>query len=164
MLDVMEIIEVELPLLLESSDDWRTLYINYHPPFVERVFRRWGDYRVYLHRIHPCDSDQALFHPHPWPSAMHIFSGVYEMAIGYGPGTQPPPYAARLVASGDLKYEMTEPDAWHYVRPIGGVAMTLMITGPPWERWSPGRTEQLSPLDDSARDEILSFFRRRFPK
>ena len=162
MLEVLEQVERELPSLLETPSGWSSLHINYHPPFVERLFRSWGEYRIYLHRIQPCESAEALFHPHPWPSAMHILSGVYEMAIGYGEGDQPPPYAAKLVASGDLKYEMTERDAWHYVRPIGQAAMTLMITGKPWERWSPGRAEKLPPLSEQAVDEMLAFFRSRF--
>ena len=163
MLDVLEAAEQELPSLLKSMEGWNTLNINYHPPHVERVVRRWGEHRIYLHRIHPCETSEALFHPHPWPSAMHILSGVYEMAVGYGSGQEPPPFAAKLIASGDLKYEMVERDAWHYVRPIGDVAMTIMITGKPWERWSPGSGKLLKPLTDASTDEILAFFRERFP-
>jgi len=163
MLDVLEQVEKELPALLASEEGWQTLNINYHPPFVDRVSRRWGDYRIYLHRIHPCESSEALFHPHPWPSAMRILSGVYEMAVGHGEGEQAPPYAAKLIASGDLKYEMVDRDSWHYVRPIDDVAMTIMITGRPWERWSPSPEVSLRPLDDDVRDEILNYFRERYP-
>jgi len=162
MLDILEQVETELPKLLTSDEGWQSLNINYHPPFVERVVRSWGDFRISLHRIFPCESSEALFHPHPWPSAMHILSGVYEMAVGYGPGDQPPPHAAKLIVSGDMKYEMTHPDAWHYVRPIDEPAMTLMITGQPWERWSPGSDKLFSPLAPKVQEEIMDFFRDRF--
>ena len=33
-------------------------------------------------------------------------------------GVVPPPVAALLVASGDFRYQMTDPDAWHYVRAL----------------------------------------------
>ena len=163
MLDVLAEVERELPNLLRTEEGWQTLAINYHPPHVERVVRRWNDYRIYLHRILPCTSEEALFHPHPWPSAMRILSGVYEMAVGYGPGSEPPPVAAKLIASGDLCYEMTDPDSWHYVRPIDDIAMTIMVTGPPWDRWAPGANRNLRPLADTARNDILEFFRDRYP-
>ena len=162
-LEILETVEQALPSLLETLDGWNTLNIDYHPPHVERVVRHWGDYYINLHRIYPCESSEALFHPHPWPSAIHILSGVYEMAVGYGAGDQPPPFAARMIASGDLKYEMTDRNAWHYVRPINQAAMTIMVTGKRWKRWSPGAHESLRPLDDEVRDEILNFFRDRFP-
>lgn len=162
MLEVLERVELALPQLLASEEGWRTLLIDYHPPVVERVFRQWGDFRISLHCIHPCAPSEALFHPHPWPSAMRILSGTYEMAVGYGAGDEPPPHAAKIIARGDLAYEMTDPNAWHYVRPIGDVAMTLMVTGPPWQRSAPGPTSPLGPLTPARAEEIKSFFRERF--
>src|SRR5918993_824089 len=118
MLDVLARLEAELPAMLADEASWQTLDIDYHPPRVERLWRPWDDYRVSLHRIHPCGPSDALFHPHPWPSAMRILEGTYEMAVGYGKGESVPPIAARMIASGDFRYEMTDSDAWHYVRPI----------------------------------------------
>src|SRR5262245_50787575 len=115
MLKVLAALERELPGLLRDEEGWRSVLIAYHPPTVERLWRSWNDYRVYLHRIHPCAREEALFHPHPWPSAMRILSGEYEMAVGFGPGQEPPPVATLLIASGEFRYEMTHPDAWHYV-------------------------------------------------
>ena len=86
MLDVLEAVEQKLPELLRDEAGWNSLFIDYHPPTVERLWRTWGEYRVSLHRIHPCERGTALFHPHPWPSAMRILSGEYEMAVGYGSG------------------------------------------------------------------------------
>jgi hypothetical protein len=163
MLDVLVRLEGELPRLLRDETAWQSLDINYHPPFVERLWMPWNDYRVSLHRIAPCASSDALFHPHPWPSAMRILDGVYEMAVGYGTGSTPPPVAARLIASGDLRYEMTDPDAWHYVRPIERPAMTIMVTGKPWARSSPGGDQGLGPLDATRRGELFAYFRSRYP-
>lgn len=163
MLDVLARLEAELPSLLVDRT-WNSLDINYHPPFVERLWIPWNAYRVSLHRIHPCEPSEALFHPHPWPSAMRILEGTYEMAVGYGGGTTPPPVAARIVASGEFRYEMTDRDAWHYVRPIGRPAMTIMVTGTPWDRAAPSPSgKALQPLDAARHTELLAWFRSRYP-
>ncbi len=110
MLDILARVEIDLPALLVDTDSWNTLDINYHTPFVERLWRPYGPHhRVALHRIHPCAASYALFHRHPWPSAMRVLEGTYEMAIGYG--WSPPPIAARIIADAGFAYEMTEPDA-----------------------------------------------------
>src|SRR5262245_54548018 len=162
MLEVLERVERALPELLADSDGWTGLYIDYHPPTVERLWRQWGEYRISLHRIHPCAASEALFHPHPWPSAMRVLSGEYEMAVGYGEGDEPPPVAARLIATGELSYEMTDPDAWHHVRPIGGPSWSLMVTGRPWSRPAPRSDKPLTELTARQREELLSFFRARY--
>lgn len=161
MLDVLARLEMELPALLVDGSAWQSLDIDYHPPRVERLWRSWESYRVSLHRIHPCDPEDALFHPHPWPSAMRVLDGIYEMAIGYGSGSSPPPIAARLVSAGDLRYEMTDIDAWHYVRAIDRPAMTIMVTGTPWHRDVAGAepVAPLSPLTAAAHAELLAWFR-----
>ncbi len=162
MLDVLARLEAELPALLADDARWNSLDINYHPPVVERLWMPWGEYRVSLHRIHPCAPSDALFHPHPWPSAMRILDGRYEMAIGYGTGTTAPPIAARIIAGTDVRYEMTDPDAWHYVRPLDRPAMTIMVTGKPWPRPTPPVNEPLKPLDDARRIELMAWFRTRY--
>ncbi len=94
MLDVLFHVEKALPQLLQDESAWNSVLVDYHPPTVERLWTAWQGYRVYLHRIHPCEHEQALFHPHPWPSAMRVLDGEYEMAVGFGAGTQTPPVAA----------------------------------------------------------------------
>jgi hypothetical protein len=165
-LDVLARLEIALPDLLADEASWKSLDINYHPPRVERLWRSWGEFRVSLHRIHPCAIEDALFHPHPWPSAMRVLDGTYEMAIGYGSGSTPPPIAVRIVSTGDLRYEMTDVDAWHYVRPIGRPAMTIMVTGTPWQRDAVGAEPQspLSPLSDDARADLLARFRALYAR
>ena len=73
------------------------------------------------------DVPDALFHPHPWPSAMRVLEGEYEMAVGFGAGAATPPVAALMVTKGDFRYEMTHPDSWHYVRPLAGPTLSLMV-------------------------------------
>jgi hypothetical protein len=116
-----------------------------------------------LHRIHPCERHEALFHPHPWPSAMRVLEGEYEMAIGFGPGMTAPPVAALMITGGDFRYEMTHPDSWHYVRPLGRPTLSLMVTGKPWERESHRSTQPLQPLRPEQVAELLQLFRARYP-
>lgn len=132
----------QLPVLLQ--DTWESLDIDYHPPRVERLFRPFGEGRLYLHRVHPCRKADALFHPHPWPCAIRVLSGRYEM--GMGVGRERPVVASRLIATGPFDYEMTDRDAWHYVRAIGAPALSIMVTGAPWDRASPRPDRPLRPL------------------
>jgi hypothetical protein len=62
-----------------------------------------------------------------------------------------------------MEYEMTDPDAWHSVRPIGGPAITVMISGPPWGRPSPKSDRPLSPLAPEEVEEMLALFRVLYP-
>jgi len=159
LLEVLAHVEKELPELLNDEKGWNTLFIDYEKPFVERMQRQHGEYRINLHRIHPCKTDEALYHPHPWPSAVHIYAGEYEMAVGYGEGTEQPPVATLVQTKGEFCYEMTSPDGWHYVRPIDDVVMSVMISGKPWNRESPKSEHPLKPLTEEQKKSILEFFK-----
>ena len=136
---------------------WNTLDIMYEPPRVERLWRQIDDeVRVFLHRIHPCD--KALFHPHPWPSAVHVLSGSYWMEIGFGAGQVEPRRAATTILEAGSRYEMVDPDGWHSVRPVGAPSLSVMVTARPWKRWSPKPNVTLSGLPDATRDELLTLF------
>lgn len=163
MLETLHAVERDLPRLLATREGWQSLRVDYHPPHVDRAYRAWGALRVYLHRILPCAPGEALYHPHPWPSAMRVLAGTYEMGVGYGAGDAPPPLAARLIARGPMEYEMTERDAWHYVRPIDAPAMTVMVTGAPWSRAAPRSPHPLAPLPDAELDALLAYFRGAYP-
>ena len=160
MLDVLCRVEAVLSEMLEGPG-WNSLYVDYHPPIVERVWREWSEgHRVYLHRIHPCEKQEALFHPHPWPSAMRVLSSAYEMAVVYG--KEMPPVAARIILTAHSAYEMVDMDSWHSVRPIDGPSLSLMVTGPPWNRPSPKSKKPLNPLPDEQKEEIIAFFREYY--
>ncbi len=158
MLNVLHEIEKALPSLLSEEGAWQSVYVDYHPPFVERVWRQVGQNRVYLHRIHPCKKSEALFHPHPWPSAMRIVEGEYEMSVGYGKGDEAPPVAATIIMASGSSYEMVDPDGWHYVRPLGKPTLSLMVTGAPWERTAPKSTRPLQPLPLDRIAELMKLF------
>jgi hypothetical protein len=149
----------ELPTLLRGDAKWRGVFVDYHPPFVERLWREWLDYRIFLHRIHPCAAGEALLHPHPWPSAMRVLDGCYEMAVGYGAGTRDPRIAAKLILRAGSEYEMTDPDGCHYVRPLDKKSLSIMITGKPWAREAPTTFRKLTELSTQNRNEILELFR-----
>lgn len=158
MLTVLYEIEHQLPKLLKDRSHWQSVLVDYHAPFVERLWMPVGSYRVYLHKIYPCDASQALFHPHPWPSAMRIVDGEYEMSVGYGKGMIVPPTAATMILSTGSCYEMIDPDGWHYVRPLGKPTLSLMVTGTPWKRESHKSTKQLYPLAENVAEELLRGF------
>lgn len=159
--------------------EWNSLKIDYHPPFVDRLWTTWRGAadsrdqgcRVYLHRLHPCKPTEALLHSHPWPSAMHVLNGRYEMGLGHG--VDEPVMLARMVVGVDrrnvnsgFRYEMTDPAAWHYVRPIGGPALSVMVTGAPWfsptdPRNKPAQLqEKLKPLSPTEVSDLLEEFKR----
>lgn len=163
MLTILDAVERELPALLDDPDGWQSLLIDYHPPRVERLWRPLGEHRVSLHRIHPCAPEEALFHPHPWPSAMRVLTGVYEMDVGWGRGSVAPPVAARLRLTPGCAYAMTDPDGWHSVRPLDAPTLSVMVTGRPWGRASPTSAEPLRPLDGAAARALLADVRALYP-
>jgi hypothetical protein len=131
--------KLEVAGTFKNWEAWQSLYIDYEKPHVERLWTpvTVGDqnYRLYLHRIHPCERHEALYHPHPWPSAMVICDGVYEMGLGYGrPNDPPPPVMGPFYLPAWSAYQMLSPLEWHYVRPLGHDCMTIMITGVPFPK------------------------------
>jgi hypothetical protein len=68
-----------------------------------------------------------------------------------------------MTARGDFRYEMTDPDAWHYVRPLGAATLSVMVTGKPWGRPAPRSSKPLVPLTDRQRAELFALFRRHYP-
>lgn len=160
MIDQLKQIEDKMILsLLNQPDKWKTLLINYHPPMVERCWIQIGNYRLYLHFIHPCEAKDALFHPHPWPSAMHVLHGRYEMGLGFGPGNEEPPkMCTLLLENGGAYYDMTHIDGWHYVRPIGGPCATVMLAGKLWGREEIKEAGPLGPLSDERKKMMIEWF------
>lgn len=159
MIDCLKRALLRLPSLLDEASGWDSLDIDHDTPRVERLYRPHERGRLYLHRIAPCELDAALFHPHPWPCAIRVLRGRYETTTGFGPGDRVPPVASRLLLEAPFSYEMTHPDAWHAVAPRGGSALTVMVTGEPWDRWSPRSSAPLRALSRDAREELLSAFR-----
>jgi hypothetical protein len=160
MIDKLKQIEDKLMLeLLSQPDIWQSLMIDYHPPIVERLWTQINKHRISLHFIHTCNREDVLFHPHAWPSAMHVIEGGYEMGLGFGEGEEEPEKIATiLVPHGNMYYDMTHIDGWHYVRPINSVCSTVMLSGEPWERKAPKSDEPLKQLDSSRKSIMLEYF------
>lgn len=165
-LDLLADIEANaLPALIQTPEVWQTLDVDYEPPRVERLWTQLGDNRLYLHRIHPCERGQALYHPHPWPSAVHLVEGRYEMAVGYGAGDEYPPHAMTAVIASGTMYEMLDQDGWHDVRPLGGTCLSVMLAGKPFVGGTRrGQKPKLNPLPESTKVGLLSAFGRFFPE
>jgi hypothetical protein len=90
---------------------------------------------------------------------MHVIEGGYEMGLGFGEGEEEPEKIATiLVPHGNMYYDMTHIDGWHYVRPINSVCSTVMLSGEPWERKAPKSDEPLKQLDSSRKSIMLEYF------
>lgn len=168
----IEFLKENEDLFLDIADDrpladFRTTDINYHPPRVHRLSIDCFGMRINYHKIFPCRPENALLHPHPWPSGMIVFSeGEYEMGIGHSPGDDASSVGidCRLSLSGKFYYTMNDRDGWHYVAPRTMPAYTVMVTGPKWDRWSPGPEGKLLPLQADYAMEVLNFFKNKIRK
>jgi hypothetical protein len=113
------------------SDAWHYLYVTYEHPYVRRLWRQYGNERLFLHCLEPVPaSEQALWHPHPWPCGTIIVEGAYEMEIAAGGDSAA---LLRSVYAHGSYYEMTQPEAWHVVRPIVPT-WSVMLVGPLYEQ------------------------------
>lgn len=159
MIEVLHGMEDGLGLLIEEPG-WNSLLIDYETPHVERLWKMVDGYRLCLHRIHPCE--KALYHPHPWPSAVHLLSGTYEMGIGYAePGATVPVEVARTIYHNGGVYEMIDPRGWHYVKPFNSPCYSIMVMGPLYPADGtvhPKPTIRQRPLSANAVSELLAKF------
>lgn len=175
--------------LLRNPSIWNTLDVNYHHPRVERLWTQIAESRLMLHIIHPCETSEALYHPHPWPSAMHIIKGKYETGIAH---RLPPGFnqfldvetyikikgkedaniylrqLSKFEAAEGTYIEMIDPAGWHYVRPFDGVCVSLMLIGKPWDNKDdqdvPKQWGKLPELTEERKLEILSEVKDRLEK
>jgi len=156
---------------------FKTLYIDYEKPYVSRLQYDLGNgYRLSFHKIEECDTNEALYHPHPWPSAIHVIKGSYEMGISYS--EQNYHYGqenannsfqseivknevCKLVVNDGFYYEMLNRHGWHYVKPLDQCSMSVMLMGPKWYDGS-RPTKQLHELDpvvaNNIRLEFLNYY------
>lgn len=164
MLELLEQAENMLPLVLRNPEGWHSKLIDYHPPKVERLWREWQGYRIMLHRIYPCESSEALWHPHNWPSAMRVVEGKYEMGVSYG-REAPTGLGARIILPAGATYEMVYPLGWHYVRPLGEPTLSVMIVGPRYDEPLDAPSTkgfQFPELEPEVIEGLLHDFRRHY--
>lgn len=155
-------IEKELARHLAEEDTWSSVYVDYHKPYVKRLWKQIGTHRVYLHQIASCERSESLFHPHPWPSAMKVIEGVYEMGVGYSKTNEAPVAVSTLILPKNSYYEMVDIDSWHYVRPLSTVSYSLMLTGAPWRRDAPKSDYPLRQLGSDEKRAIFDLFRKEY--
>lgn len=166
MLKKLALVERNMVDILINSN-WKTLDIDYHPPYVQRVYTEWDGLRVMLHRFPTaCGMGDALYHPHPWVSAMKVLEGEYIQNIGheeYDGNYNPYPVTdTTIVMKSGSSYEMMNPKTWHRVIPQEET-YTLMITGGLFssDKMSKGNKKsdkKLEPLDINTKNKILSKF------
>lgn len=164
MIEKLKQIEDKMILgLLSKPGEWKTLYIDYYPPIVERCWLQLGNYRLYLHFIQACTAEEALFHTHRYPTAMHVIDGKYEMGLGFGEGNTPPEKMATIMFDNGGYYDMTHIDGWHYVRPIGGPCASVMLTGKLWGREETVKDfPKLGPLPEHRKLLMLEWFAKYY--
>ena len=165
MRDKLAAVEARLPDLLLDESGWQSKLIDYYPPKVERLWRQDGDYRIALHRTHPCKEGSSLWHPHSWPAAMRLIEGTYEMGVGFGDNPSPSALGAKVFLAAGSSYEMTHPHGWHYVRPVGQECYSVMVTGPlfPFPLEPPSTKDYPFPeLEPEVIAEMLAVFRQHY--
>jgi len=130
MIEILKEVEENLGKLL-LSEPLYTMFIDYHKPYVERIFFNYKGCRINLHKIYPGeDSSEMLFHPHPWESIIRVISGRYEMGIGHSETNEmPTKIDCKIWVQAGNVYEMNEPDGWHYVKPEQAPSYSLMAIG-----------------------------------
>jgi hypothetical protein len=162
--ELQQIEGAKLKELLETPEIWNSIDIVYFPARVERLWCQLGEHRLYLHYIHPCEKGASLFHPHPWPSVIHVLEGEYEMGMGFGSGLKVPDVFSTIISQGSMYYDMPHKDGWHYVRPTTEICTSVMLTGKPWGRKMP-EADKVGKLDELSNErvaEILTYFKRMF--
>lgn len=165
--DLLKDVETnKLPLLVHQPEAWSSVFVDYEPPFVERLWLQLDkDHRLFLHHVKACEAD-SLWHPHPWPSIVKVMprSG-YEHGIGYDTTHEGEcPVGMIQTVYGSMTYEMSDPHAWHYVKPLWS-SWSIMITGIPFKTPSPGYikpTKVLRPLSNERKKFMLDYWIQNF--
>lgn len=127
-------LDTDIVDILRDTRGWQSLYIDYHKPYVERLWKDIGDVRLSLHRILPCEKVESLNHRHPWPMASYIVAGTYHEEWGVGDGDLYTKIGTHVRVPCSL-YEMTDPRLRHCIYGQENV-LTIMLTGKPWKKSS----------------------------
>ena len=128
---------------LADKETWSSKQIRYQFPHVDRLTIPWGEFRISLHYIHPCERDKCFIHTHPWPSAIRVLSGEYETGFSYSLHGLNGDYSSgiKVLGSSGFSYEMMDRYSSHYVwTPTG--SYSLMLMGPKWENPIPNPVYQ----------------------
>ncbi|MCB1111685.1 MAG: hypothetical protein KDK72_03380 [Chlamydiia bacterium] len=186
MFPVLQEVEQRLPELLADRSRWKSLFIDYQPPYLYRIFcdleseaLEGKKVRACLHYFLPAketelkaddvekssgDSGENLYHPHAWASCMRILEGSYDQDLGYadrcGINAEPPKLCQTTHGPGD-SYQMNHPWLWHQVNPRPNLPVsTLMVTHIPegWDQEKPQSTKTLRTLTEEELDFMFAHF------
>lgn len=187
MFNVMREVELLIPPLLKERVKWKSLYIDYRPPHLMRIFtdvisKELGDkpVRISLHYFLPVQevelkahensdkefeasltSGENLYHPHGWASCMRIIEGLYDQSIGFAdrPGVDVMPRKmCSLTHSAQDSYAMNHPWLWHQVNPRPNLPVsTLMVTYIP-KQWDQEVPRPTKPQRSLTEKEIQFMF------
>ena len=165
MLEKLYEAEAALPELLRDERAWTGVYADAEKPVLRRLWRQWGDHRIYLHAFDPCLPEESFAHPHPWSGiAIRVVDGRYEMTVGASadPSVVPPTVVTMIFEPGSV-YEMVHPHGFHGTRPIGGPTYSLMVAGPPtWQENRVRGNTIVRPLTPEERAHLFAVFRARY--
>lgn len=164
MLEVLHAAENNLPDLLNDKASWKSLYLNYQLPVVERVWRSWFNYRISLHRMLWNEKEEVLNCTYPWPFAVRLVEGVYRVGLGYGKDPETPPTAATFVLSAGSEYEVTNRYTWHSIKPLSVVSFVLMVSGKPWKIARSGNERIIGELVPKKKDDLLALFLKKYKR
>ncbi len=94
---------------------------------------------------------------------MHILEGIYDMSLYYPDIDGNLKCVASLISEKDFYYEMMDRKAQHYVRPIGGICKTVMLTGKPiWKENDMITNKILIDLSEERKTEILNYYKEYY--
>lgn len=161
MLNTLFEIEEQMPNFLKI-ENWKSLFIDYEYPHVERVYLDWEEYRINLHLIHSIpEGKEPFYHPHPWPSACRILHNRYQMKLGLAVEPDLVLDVSETIMSPGSAYEMVQKNAWHWVKPLDNKNVaSLMITGKPWGLIIPNQQgHERKSLSQDRVEAILDIFK-----
>jgi len=132
--DTFEEVLERLPEMLKTSQ-WKSTFVTYEYPHVERLWLQYGECRVSCHRILKIpEGEGAFFHQHPWAAIFKVFSGDYTMLVGENrdPRLKGGPSGMMLKLSPGSEYTMLFPSDGHMICPRTEDILSVMVTGKPF--------------------------------
>jgi hypothetical protein len=148
-----------LGALADKNFEWDSLEIDYHKPYVNRIWIKYNDWHICLHEILPCERSEALIHAHPWEADFKVYEGGYRMDMGFG--INEPEIMQEMVLPPNSMYSMTDPNAWHCIYPSSTVYSIMVSRTPYGDKTNPNckkSDKKLEPMSDSEVQRLKSKF------
>lgn len=164
MLEVLKKAEAVLPELLGDDASWHGVFADTEKPYLRRLWRQWGENRIYLHHFSSCEPREEFPHPHPWQMAVRILKGEYVMGVGTSSDLSIVPTLEYSVFHPGDSYELLGPDKWHAIRPLKEESLSLMVAGPVMYPQNRIRSNKIArELTDDERAALFTQIREYYP-